>query len=487
MLKRILHSNIHFLWLILFFILHGYSGYIGLISVTDLLILFVQYLVLSSAVLFLTGKLFHDFKKAAVYTTLFMLVFLFFEDIRIFISKWRLTVLLSAFRYCFPLCLLLLFTGLIVLRKIKFRLTRLTFFLNSIFIIYTFIDIVIISRDLLHSKNTANIVHIKTCDTCAKPPVYFIVLDEYFGSKGLRDYFNYDNSAFENHLRQKGFNIITNSHSNYRFTVYSMASILNMDYINEPGEHTVYNQQGFYKAMLGIKNNAVCKTFVEQGYEIINYSDFDIKKHPPGLSYNILPSQRSLISNRTMYYQAEKYLPFFVIRYTNFTGIANSLTKRFTQVNNLRLNKTIEDALKNVKKPTFTYLHLNMPHTPYAYDSAGNNVLYKSFHNLSQPQLDSMYLSYLIYVNKRMVPFIDSLQKVTVNNAVIILLSDHGYRDAYVKNSKLAHQNLFAVYEPGNESGFQRDSITSVNTFRILFNDLFNQHFPLLKDSLVTH
>ena len=193
MLKRILHSNIHFLWLILFFILHGYSGYIGLIPVNDLLILFVQYLVLSSAVLFLTGKLFHDFQKAAVYTSLFMLVFLFFEDIRIFISKWRLTVLLSSFRYYFPLCLLLLCTGLIVLKKIKFRLNRLTFFLNSIFILYTFIDIVIISRELLRSTNTANTIHIKTCDTCAKPPVYFILLDEYFGSKGLKDYFNFDN------------------------------------------------------------------------------------------------------------------------------------------------------------------------------------------------------------------------------------------------------------------------------------------------------
>lgn len=401
---------------------------------------------------------------------------------------WMLIAPLSALRFYFPFSFLVLTAGWFVFRKIKFPLNRLTVFLNVIFIIYLSIDIVSVTSKLIASsanKNIAVASSSKLCDSCTKPSVYFILMDEYFGSNGLKDFFNYDNSGFENQLRQKGFTVITNSKSNYHFTIYSMSSILNMDYIKDLGEQTVYNQYGYYKAMLGIRQNKVCRVFEDQGYDIVNYSDFDIEKHPAGLGYNLLPSQRSLISNRTMYYQVKKNLPYFLARYTRFTAFANSLTQRFIKVNEQRLNKTIEDAKLNTQKPAFTYLHLNMPHVPYAYDSIGNNVLNKWYGNLSQMQRDSMYLQYLVYTNKRIISFADSLQKVTHNKSVIILTSDHGYRDAYVKKFSLAHQNFFAVYEPVANKSFQRDSISSVNTFRLLFNDLFNQHYPVLKDSLV--
>ncbi|MGE5107064.1 MAG: sulfatase-like hydrolase/transferase, partial [Sphingobacteriales bacterium] len=360
-------------------------------------------------------------------------------------------------------------------------------FLNVIFIIYLSIDIVSVTSKLIASsanKNTAVVASSKLCDTCLKPSVYFILMDEYFGSIGLKDYFNYNNSGFENQLRQKGFTVITNSRSNYHFTIYSMSSILNMDYINDLGEQTVYNQYGYYKAMLGIRQNEVCRIFEDKGYEIVNYSDFDIERHPAGLGYNLLPSQRSLISNRNMYYQVKKNLPYFLAHDAKIARFANDLDSRNIWINELRLSKTLKDAIQ-MKQPVFSYLHLNMPHVPYAYDSSGNNVLNKWYGNLSQQQRDSMYLQYLVYTNKRIISFVDSLQRVTNNKSVIILASDHGYRNAYVKKFVLAYQNFFAIYEPVAHKSFQRDSITSVNTFRLLFNDLFNKQYPLLKDSLV--
>ncbi|MBI2729866.1 MAG: sulfatase-like hydrolase/transferase [Sphingobacteriales bacterium] len=485
-IKRILNSNFHFAWLILFFILHGNSGYIGLLSPGDLLILFLQYLVLAAVIFFVSKKLFLQTVNAAVYTTLFLLVFLFFEDLRIFTGKWITAI--SSFKIFFPLCLLILTAGFFIFKKINRPFTRLGFLLNCLFIIYVVIDIAATGKQLFVSmKKVSPVVDINYCDTCKKPSVYFVVMDEYFGAKGLREYFKYDNSNFESQLRQKGFTVIDHSRSNYRFTVFSMTSVLNMDYIKELGEQTVYNQDGFYKAIIGIKHNQVCELFAKQGYDIINYSDFDIEHHTAGLGYNLLPSQRSLISNRTMYYQAEKYLPYFIIRYTGFTKLANWLTDRYILVNELRLTQTIKDAKKNTAKPAFTYLHLNMPHTPYAYDSSGNKVVNTWFKDLSMKQQDSMYLQYLVYTNKRINSFTDSLLTATKNKAVIILMSDHGYRDAYNKSSELGHQNFFAIYDQVTNKGFQRDSITSVNTFRILFNELFKTSYPLLKDSLVTH
>lgn len=485
-INGILNSRWHFIWLILFFILHGYAGYIGLLSFTDLLILFAEYCLLAAIIYFISKRFFKEALNAAVYTSLFMLVFLFFEDLRIFTAKWKWIAPVSALKFFFPLSVMVLVAGFFFFKRISITLKKITNFLNIIFLVYLFIDGAGIMFKLISSdikKNKENIA--VSSGTRVKPPVYFILLDEYLGSKGLKEYFNYDNSWFENKLMQNGFSVITNTKSNYHYTVFSMASILNMDYIKDMGEQTVYNQYGYYKATLGIRQNEVCKIFEKQGYEIVNYSDFDIEAHPAGQGYHLLPSGRALISNRTMYYQVKKNLPYFLARYAKFTGMVNDLAERSIEINEQRLNKTLEAAKPVLQKPSFTYLHLNMPHVPYAFDSSGNNVLQQWVGKLTQKQKDEMYLQYLIYTNKKIAGFIDSLQAKTNHKAVIILMSDHGYREALHKTLALSHENFFAIYQPQPNGAFQKDSITSVNTFRILLSNLFNENLPLVKDSLV--
>jgi hypothetical protein len=45
--------------------------------------------------------------------------------------------------------------------------------------------------------------------------------------------------------------------------------------------------------------------------------------------------------------------------------------------------------------------------------------------------------------------------------------------------------NLNAVYFPNQEYQFMTDSLNGVNQFRVIFNTLFKQQLPLLKDSLI--
>ncbi|HET9056637.1 MAG TPA: sulfatase-like hydrolase/transferase [Chitinophagaceae bacterium] len=490
LIKKVGQSNWHFVWLVLFFVFHGYSGYIGLVSFTDLLVLLFTYLFLSVVVFLLCRWLIGNRQKAAIYTSLFMLIFLFFEDIRVFVGSWRWIASLSALKIYFPISILVLTMSLIFFKKTKLQFNRLTIFLNLILIIYIIIDAGVIMTRLIGNVNNRGITkkaQTGICDTCIKPSVYFVLMDEYWGTKALKNYFNYDNSRFEAQLRQKGFNIIDNSYSNYGLTVFSMASILNMDYLKNIGEQSVFNQYGYYNALLGIKANRVCKNFEQHGYQIINYSDFDIDNHPAGISYNLLPSKGSLISNRTMYYQLKKHIPSIFARYIKFQAFVISLGERKLTLIEQRLSKTIDDASRYKQKASFTYLHLNMPHNPFAYDSTGINVLNKWYDSPSLTQKDSMYLQYLVYTNKRVFSFIDTLQKVTQNKSVIILMSDHGYRRvASAKDTTLDYQNFFAIYAPLTLNSFHRDSISGVNVFRLLFNDLFHQNYPLLKDSLVT-
>ena len=56
------------------------------------------------------------------------------------------------------------------------------------------------------------------CDSCKKPDVYFILLDQYTGNMALKEVFNFDNVAFETQLGQRGFHLAKRSSSNYNLT-----------------------------------------------------------------------------------------------------------------------------------------------------------------------------------------------------------------------------------------------------------------------------
>src|SRR5581483_7331690 len=64
------------------------------------------------------------------------------------------------------------------------------------------------------------------------PDIYYIVPEDYASSKVLQNYFHYDNSGFTDFLTEKGFYVTSESASNYPKTFLSLASTLNMEYLD---------------------------------------------------------------------------------------------------------------------------------------------------------------------------------------------------------------------------------------------------------------
>ena len=69
-------------------------------------------------------------------------------------------------------------------------------FVNALFPVYVGRDNRVHSGRR-HRKDKTRIEECGIIRHLAKPDVYLIVLDEYFGSQGLREYFGFDNSKFE--------------------------------------------------------------------------------------------------------------------------------------------------------------------------------------------------------------------------------------------------------------------------------------------------
>ncbi len=63
--------------------------------------------------------------------------------------------------------------------------------------------------------------------------IYLILLDKYTGSRLLASHYDFDNSAFENALRRRGFVVPSMARANYIHTSLALASMLNLQYLDD--------------------------------------------------------------------------------------------------------------------------------------------------------------------------------------------------------------------------------------------------------------
>lgn len=490
-LKRFLTADWCFAGVILFFIVHGYSENQGLVPVKDLLLLLAGLLAAGLILFFLFRKIFRSGHKAAIYLAFVFILVLFFGAFQDFLANIRFLSSLTRLTILLPVCLVLMIVVFIWIKKTKLVFTRTVLFLNTLLLIYVIFDLVTItSRFVSPPEGQNNLLaqySLKVCDTCEKPSVYFILLDSYYGKEGLKTYFNYDNAAFENFLAGQGFHINQASTSNYYYTLFSMASLLNMDYLHDIGAPVIKNHYGYTRATGDLRNNVVCRYFQGMGYRINNYSGFDMPGVPAGYNSGLLPDKIRLITHKTMYYRIQKYFPLFLVRMDWVKKLSADIENEYISNNESMIAGALEESRSKNTQPAFTYMHLMMPHGPFVFDSLGNRTnIMERLPSLSGDTLDNMFLQYQVYTNKKIAEIITQLQKETAGKAVILLMSDHGYQPAYEKEKKLAYYNLNAVYLPNGQYSGWYPGISNVNQFRVLFNTLYEQRLPLLKDTIVT-
>jgi phosphoglycerol transferase MdoB-like AlkP superfamily enzyme len=154
----------------------------------------------------------------------------------------------------------------------------------------------------------------------------------------------------------------------------------------------------------------------------------------------------------------------------------------------LRMKQAFEGAVYEARKiksaPQFTYCHFLNAHGPWYFDSSGKR-LDPMRTSLAGANRDD-YINNIIYANKSfIIPVVDSIKKNAKRPYVIILQGDHGYTE-YPKHKKnLVFRNLNAWYFSDRDYSGLYESLSSVNTFRVILNKYFGANIPLLKDSSI--
>jgi hypothetical protein len=488
-LKKLLTTNWHFIGVILFFVVHGYAEYPGLIPVKELPVLLGILLMAALLLFVISSWIFKSKRKAGLFTSFVFMVLLFFGVVQDAVARWYPVANVARLEVFVPLCLVAMIVVFIALKRTSRPLNKPLLFINVLLICYVVFDIgSIVYHSVLPADRKANLpagYSAHFCDSCAKPSVYLIVLDEYMGNQGLQQYFGYNNVGFENTLKEEGFHIVQQPKSNYLLTVFSMASLLNMQYLQHPGATRIENHYAYKNALRGIRYSAVAASFGSMGYRIVNASPFDLEQAAAGYNTGLLADKTGLLTSQTMWHRIGKEMPRFLVGKKWMPGLAQKLEDRMVEANQQMMQLALGDS-QNDTSPTFHYLHLTMPHLPFAFDSTGKRTVpYLLQQSVTQLVQDNDYLQYLVYTNKVISSFIHTLKERTTGRAVILLMSDHGYRDAERKQKDLGFYNLNAVYLPDKAYAGWYDGMTNVNQFRVLFNTLFHQRLPMLADSIV--
>ncbi len=468
-----------------FFVLHGYIENRELVGWWDAFLLWLKYAGIAIGLTAFFWLFFRDIKKAAFFSFLILCLQFFFGSVHDFLKEYFASTFIPKYSFLLPAILLVFIIAFILLKRQAKLSAKLVYYLNLLLVLLILFDLATLP---FHKKSIAAPIAITTdslsCPGCPNPDIYLILADGYPGNTELKEMLNYDNSAFENELKEKGFYVIDSSSSNYNFTPFSIASLLNMNFLTGiNGSNSDKNDMAVCHQ--AIANNPITKFFLARGYEFYNHSIFDFTNRPSIAKPTFILRKTSVITSQTFTHRLQKEIGFHLATTLKLNFVINYVRKQDLKNNNKISSRTYETIAAKTNKPKFVYSHLFMPHYPYYFDSSGNARPYSLLDD-EHPKDTAAFISYLKHSNKQYLQLIDSIKRHSTTPPVILLTGDHGFREfPQPVDPKYYYMNLAAVHLPDNNYYSFYKGMSLVNFFRIVLNTQFKQSFPLLKDSTV--
>ena len=479
----------HYLYLVpLFFVIHIGGQFADSIPFYQLLLLALIYIFCFLIIRAGFHFLYKLYWKASLFTFSCQIIFFFFGDFHLYLKKYVPSVWISQYRFLLPLVLLMIIISSISIFRLKRKPVRFILLLNTLFLLFVVSDLV--RYYILHASNKMSISHIPGEDDKTefihKPSIYLLVLDEYASSSSLKERFSFKNDL-DSFLVDHKFHLINNSQSNYNFTPFSIASLLNLAYLDGFQKEKIGSDD--YQQILSlIKRNKLVEILEGNGYLIQNRSIFDFEKQPAYSNSPFLPEGLSILRNQTFFKYIYHDIGWILLKYRNvFSGFYQHTVMQTKHHNENVIQEIRKTASSEKKQPVFMYAHLNMPHPPYYYDSLArerpvDSIVYELKNKIENP---ATYLSYLKYTNNIIKSLVSYILDQEKGNAIIIVAGDHGYR-SHITNQQHMFSNMNAIYIPQYlNSDTPSNHMTLVNEFRYIINTISRKQIKLLTDSTI--
>jgi len=422
-----------------------------------------------------------DVWKAGLATGLFLLFFFFYGHFYELLEKQD--VFVPRHSLLLPGALLVLGYCVYFIKIARRDFQAVTKILNVVAVVLIAINVVTIAayeiteawaRSQAVKPQTQETTTVDTEKLNTMPDIYYLIFDEYASLSTIKEFYNYDNSQFVTDLADKGFFVAQASKTKTMYTERSIASALNMEYLS--GADEPFTPLAFQK----IVNNKVVEFLVAQGYQYAYFGtwfEFGRYEIKADLYYNFYaPVQHSAVITEfsRIFWNSTMLRPFY-----------DYLTQsQYETYHRSALTKTLEQLKKmpEVPGPKFVFAHIMSPHCPFVFGPNGESVGLGGFYNWSDRQF---YLGQYIFITKQIEELADMLLQSSASPPVIIIQSDHGVRPIHpsIDIGGEEWQKIFnAYYLPGDGEKLLYDSISPVNSFRVVFNYYFGTDYDLLGD-----
>ena len=312
-----------------------------------------------------------------------------------------------------------------------------------------------------------------------RPDIYMILADAHGREDVLSSGYHYDDRPFLDSLRSAGLVVAPSSHANYLFTRFSVASLLSASYLEPLNRLAKLGQDAF--AQSTIHQNPAFPLLRRAGYDVTvlsgGYEHLGLRSADKFVdSGEINEFEMALLQNSTVGQLLDVVAP----------------DMRFAAVRD-RVNDEFEDLLEIAGspsvRPTFVFVHLPVPHYPFAFDATCGPSQAKSDPVLWQDNgpggaaTDAALVAQTRCVDRRLSDTVTELVRRDPD-AVVVVFSDHGpdqhlnWASPDPTGTDERTATLFAARTPGHPGLFP-DDIGLINVVPTLFNTYLGTRLPL--------
>ena len=316
--------------------------------------------------------------------------------------------------------------------------------------------------------------------------VYYLVFDRYGSPNAIETAFGITDDDLYPWLATRGFQVVENSHTNYRATDFALAATLNMTYLDHLTETVGRVSGDRTPAQSMLQGHRVGKEFQALGYRYVHLGSwFGPTASNPAADENITSGVtsefESVLRDTTV-------LPA-IERVRGDQKATRTFYERHGDLALFQLRQLTR--LASAPGPKFVFAHILLPHDPYVFRADGTRYTEEEVRDMDEAGL---YAGQMAFLNRRIKELVETLTAGPDDkDPIIILQADEGplaCRSVDCPGDDpryyaIRFGNLNAWLLPGVDAVVPQD-ITSVNTFRFLFGAVFGQDVELLPNRSFT-
>jgi hypothetical protein len=310
-----------------------------------------------------------------------------------------------------------------------------------------------------------------------EPDIYLIILDSYARQDILERHYGFDNRLMLDSLVSLGFQVVPQSRSNYAWTHLTIPSLLNMRYLDELASGRHEHGMAPRRANALAQRNEVVDLLRRFGYYYIHFSStYGSTRRSPIADEEV--QCRGGVFDEEGYRALVESTWLRVLDFAVANDLARCHLSQFEQLERSAARPS----------PKFVFAHFIPPHHPYLFDRDGRVLRRATIANQMRFQ-DNLwadragYLEQLRFVNKRVLGAIEGILEGSDRTPVIVVMSDHGPQLPGTDTEtllKARFANFTAMLLPGATGLAVPGDLTPVNVFRLILGEYLGLDLPLL-------